>query len=270
MVDISCVVPTLNSGWSLAETLTSILNQEDCSPRVIVVDSGSQDNTLEICKDFGVEVMYEPPGNMYRAINAGLRLCDSEWLAYTNADDSWYADSFGRLLRQGRSVGADVVYGVCDYIDLRGRFLHSYNPPDPARLGSWYRLGFQPFAQQVSIFRQSTFAKSGEFDESYRHVADFDFYMRTFVAGGSFSRLSGASVARFRLHCKQLSKSEGDLPRHEVLRSVANAGLSGTFSDRMLVALGRLANCGNYAVRVLRRSQLEGRFRVPGSMEPLP
>jgi len=270
MVDISCVVPTLNSGWSLAETLFCILNQKDCSVRVIVVDSGSKDGTLQICGKFGVEVIYEPPGSMYRAINAGLRLCDSEWLAYTNSDDLWYTDAFSRLLRQGQMADVDVVYGVCDYIDLYGRFLHSYNPPDPVRLISWYRLGVQPFAQQVAIFRKRAFDKSGGFDETYRLVADFDFYLRAYMAGCCFARLPGAPVARFRLHGQQLGRIEGDQSRQEVLQSVAHAGLSASFSDRVNFVRGRLANSSNYLVRVLRRSQLEGRFRLPNSMEPLP
>lgn len=268
MPDISCVIPTLNSGWSLAETLSSILNQKGCS-RVIVVDSGSKDDTLQICRNFGVELIYEPPGNLYRAINAGLRMCDSEWLAYTNADDLWYTDAYTRLLRQGQSVDADVVYGVCDWIDLHGRFLHSYTPPDPLRLNSWYRLGVQPFAQQVAVFRKRAFDESGGFDERYRLAADFDFYLRTHTAGFRFARLPGAPVARFRLHGNQLGKREENLSRQEVLQSVANAGLSARLGDRVNFALGRLSNSGNYLVRILRRSQLEGRFRLPSSMEPL-
>jgi glycosyltransferase involved in cell wall biosynthesis len=268
-MDISCVVPTLNSGWSLAETLFSILNQKDCPVRVIVVDSGSQDNTLEVCKQFGVEVVYEPPGNMYRAINAGLRLCNTEWLTYTNSDDLWYSDAFHRLLSLGKAAQADLVYGICDWIDLHGRFLHSFNPPEPSQLRSFYRLGIQPFAQQVTVFRKRVFDCIGGFDEAYRHVADFDFYLRAYMAGCHFAYMPGAPVARFRLHAKQLSKNEGDLPTREVSLSVAKAGLSATLGDRLNFFLWRISNLGNYSVRVLRRNQLEGCLRLSSSMEPL-
>lgn len=85
--DIGVVVPTFNSAKTLEWTLLALKSQEDCRAKVIVVDSGSTDETLEICARHKVRTEYDQPGNMYRAINVGMRLIDTEWVTYLNSDD---------------------------------------------------------------------------------------------------------------------------------------------------------------------------------------
>ena len=57
--------------------------------------------TLEICRKWGVPTFYVPPGNMYRAINQGLRQMDMEWITDMNSDDLVYAQSYARMLALG-------------------------------------------------------------------------------------------------------------------------------------------------------------------------
>jgi glycosyltransferase involved in cell wall biosynthesis len=267
MADISIVVPTLNSGWILRDTLYSILNQEGVVVRIIVVDSGSQDDTLQICEDFGVDVVYEEPGNMYRAINTGLQMCDTLWLAYTNSDDMWYPDALYRLIDYGEALESDLVYGVCDYIDRYGRFLHSLTPPKPRYLASFYRLRQQPFAQQTAIFKRSLFHSVDGFDEEFRFAADFDFFLRAYMSGSRFSFLRGGPVARFRLHGRQLGRREFERMKKEGFRSRTRMGLKPRLRDHLVRLQWRISNFGNYIVRSLRRSQLESILTMPGSMK---
>lgn len=266
--DITCVVPTLNSGWSLTETIMSIVSQKDCNVRLNIVDSGSTDNTLEICKTFMLTAAYVPPGNMYQAINYGLQNTNTKWLAYTNSDDMWYTDSLSRLMHHGDIKGADIVYGVCDCIDTYGRFLYSYNPP-PNNIISWFRLGVQPFAQQAAIFRRELFEKMNGFDETYKLSADFDFWLRACLSGAKFVHLPGLPVGRFRIHKKQLSYENSVNHRKETLKIVSKANLGTQLGDRIKFFWGRMSNIQNYCVRISRRRQLIGHYTFPRSMDPL-
>lgn len=267
-IEFCCVIPTRNSAWSLADTLRSIQEQRECNPRVIVVDSDSQDDTLKICRAFGVEVLSTPPGNMYRAINLGIQECQCEWVAYTNSDDLWYVDGVARLVEYGEQTKADLVYGRCDWIDKYGRFLHTLNPAPPADLYSFFRLGVQPFAQQTAIFRKSVFARLNGFDERYRLAADFDFWLRARSERFQFAYLKGAPVGAFRLHGRQLSQTETDAHYREVRTSVHRAGLSPAIGDRLRFWRWRMCNLPNYAIRALRRWQFTERLTIPTTMEP--
>ena len=70
------VVPTLNSVATLNWTLASLSAAREI--RVIVADSFSADDTLSICLRWNVETISVPAGNMYVAINEGLRMAGTD------------------------------------------------------------------------------------------------------------------------------------------------------------------------------------------------
>jgi len=265
--NISVVIPTLNSDWCLGETLQSILGQAGSVARIIVADSNSTDDTRRICDQLGIEVITEPKGNMYRAINAGLHRCDTEWLAYTNADDPWYGDAHRRLLEAGQKHGADIVYGACDCIDTHGRFLYSYDPPAPHKLQAFFRTAWMPFAQTTVIFRRSLFEQLGGFDDRYRLSADFDFFLRAHRKGARFVLVEGRPVSRWRLHETQLSKQHAEAAEAEKRDSAARAGLRSTSADRASIFLWRVSNWRNYLERIMRGAQLRGKISLPRALE---
>lgn len=264
--DISCVIPTLNCAWCIGETLQSIVGQVESQARILVVDSESTDDTLKICSQFGVEVVTEPRGNLYRAINAGLRRCDTEWVAYTNADDPWYGDAHRRLLDTAREHKADLVYGSWDCIDHHGRFIYSFTPPAPEGLGALFRSAWMPFAQQTVIFRRELFERLGGFDTQYTMSADFDFFLRAYVQGARFVRAGGRPVGRWRLHSAQLSQQHAEAAEAQKRQIVARAGLRAAASDRLRLLGWRVSNWHNYLERIVRSKQLRGGFSLPRAL----
>ncbi len=202
---IGVVVPTLNSAATLDWTLCSLTNQRDITLDVIVADSGSEDQTLDICGRWAVRTIYVPPGNMYRAINSGLHQMDTEWVTYLNSDDHVYPHSYGRLVAHGEQHHAALVYGNCDFIDSEGRFLFAMKAASPARLPGLLQHGDFGFAQPAAIFRKIAFQELGGFDEQFRYIADYDFFSRLITSGRKMVNLEGSAVAAFRRHSSQLS-----------------------------------------------------------------
>jgi len=264
---ISCVVPTLNSALTLETTLLSLKAQRNVSVEIRVADSGSDDGTLEICRRFDAPVIYVEPGNMYRAINAGLSQCRSKWLAYLNSDDWLYPDSFARLIGLGDSAGADVVYGNCDYADGLGRFVYSFAAARPDQLAPLFRLGRMGFAQPATIFRRSVYQRLAGFDERYCFKADADFYIRAINAGVRFALLDGPPVCCFRVHAAQLSNRNRSLIEEEGKRVFDVSGMKPRVGDLIALAQWRLKNIPHYLVRVTRASLLSRRPRFPRAIE---
>src|SRR6266853_4187237 len=137
--EIGVVIPTWNSAKTLAVALLSLQQQQGIRVKIVVADSGSEDGTLEICGSAGVQAVYVPPGNMYRAINVGLRMLGTPWLAYLNSDDFLYGDSYTRLVTCGEASGADVIYGNSDFVDAHARFLYSLHAARPIALPWLFR-----------------------------------------------------------------------------------------------------------------------------------
>ena len=249
---IAVVVPTLNSSATLAWTLCALRSQRDITIDIIVADSGSEDGTLDICKRSGIPTIYVPPGNMYRAINAGLRQMDSEWATYLNSDDLVYPQSYARLLALGEGQHASVVYGECDFVDHEGRFLYEVKSPPPSRLPGMFRWGRLGFKQAAAIFRRGAFEEMGGFDERYRLISDYDFFYRMSLSGYAHAQVKGPAVAAFRLHPSQLSECEAENMARE-MRLFREAQKQRTsFGDLLDVLYWRLQNSSTYFWRLMK------------------
>lgn len=56
---------------------------------IIVVDTGSTDNTVKISKSFGAKIVYSPwDNNFSKARNAGVEQAQSEWILYLDCDEA--------------------------------------------------------------------------------------------------------------------------------------------------------------------------------------
>lgn len=248
-------------------TLLSLRNQTGQNLEVIVADSGSTDGTLEICSKWGIQAIYVPPGNMYRAINAGLRDSHTAWVAYLNSDDWLYPDCYSYLIDAGERSGAGVVYGDCDYADAAGRFVYSFSSARPTELLPLFRLRIMGFAQQSVIFRADVFERLCGFDENYLYRADGDFFVRALLGGVSFSKYTGPPVACFRLHGNQFSNRGIERTELEAEKIYGRAEMRRRPEDWLHLLKWRSRNVPNYLIRILRNSLLSRRIRLPRAIE---
>jgi glycosyltransferase involved in cell wall biosynthesis len=255
--ELTVVVPTRNSAATLEWTLASLFGERNVSLRIVAVDSDSTDETLQICSSWGVSVLHEPPGSMYRAINAGLQPAETEWLSYLNSDDMVYPFSYSRMIEEGRRRGAGLVYGACDFVDSENRFLFSRLPPPPRGLYANMKWGYLPFGQPAAIFRRAHYAQVGGFDDGYRLVGDFHFFCRLLQAGVQCARVPGPAVAAFRLHAGQLSQAKHEV-RAEHRKASQALRLKTSPVDWLHLAAWKFSNVLNYTERVLRRAALRG------------
>lgn len=262
---LGIVVPTFNASATLPQTLASLRPAVDAGAKVLVVDGGSEDQTPAIVREEGFPIT-TVRGNMYTAINAGMRELCTEWLTWINADDLLYCHQLnGRIKAAGSS---DVAYGPVDFIDLEGRYVHTWGSAFTNDLRVLYRAGYSPLLQQGTIFRRSVFLAINGFREQFRLVGDADFWWRALDAGVAFKRSRYPSVAAFRLHPGQLSQRYAVEMHEEHSRLLhEHGGTRRSFLSLMALSRFRGANLGRYVVRTLRRYDLDGRLVLPRSYD---
>ncbi|WP_093366248.1 glycosyltransferase family 2 protein [Sphingobacterium wenxiniae] len=99
---ISIVVPIYNAARYLAECVDSVLAQSYTNFELILVDDGSSDSSVVICrqyvdKDGRIILLEKENGGVSSARNLGLRYASGDWVAFLDADD-WiepdYLNSF--------------------------------------------------------------------------------------------------------------------------------------------------------------------------------
>ena len=57
---ISVIIPTLNAGASLEKLISMLLLQDNPPLEIIIIDSSSSDNTVDIAKGFGAKTIRNP------------------------------------------------------------------------------------------------------------------------------------------------------------------------------------------------------------------
>ena len=86
MVDLTAIILTKNESKNIVECINSIKN---LVKRIVVVDSGSDDNTVELAKEFGADVYVHPFENYARQFNWALDNTNisTKWVLRIDADE---------------------------------------------------------------------------------------------------------------------------------------------------------------------------------------
>jgi len=80
---LSVCIITLNEEANIARTLASVAFAQE----IIVVDSGSTDRTVEIAREFGAQVFYEPWAGFAGQKNSAIAKCTGDWILSLDADE---------------------------------------------------------------------------------------------------------------------------------------------------------------------------------------
>ncbi|OPL09693.1 MAG: hypothetical protein AVO33_06155 [delta proteobacterium ML8_F1] len=131
---VSVIIPTLNGGGEFAALLRGLREQKGIGYlEIIAVDSGSKDETLPICREFGVRVI-EIPGESFThsyARNLGAERATGKYLLFMTqdvalAEDYWLLRMIEGLKRLG-AVAVSSVERPRQKADLYARLALCYH-----------------------------------------------------------------------------------------------------------------------------------------------
>ncbi len=89
---ISVIVPVYNVAEFLPKCLDSLIQQSYKDIKIICVNDGSTDNSLDILKEYEkkdkrIDVIDKKNGGLSSARNAGLKKCDTKYVMFCDSDD---------------------------------------------------------------------------------------------------------------------------------------------------------------------------------------
>ncbi len=111
---ISVIVPVYNTAAYLDKCLNSLLAQTYPDFEIILVDDGSTDNSMEICRSFEsgdtrIRVFSKANGGLSSARNYGIAHSTGEFVVFLDSDDWFEPDMLEKLIEGANENGADVV-----------------------------------------------------------------------------------------------------------------------------------------------------------------
>jgi len=113
MSQISVVLPCLNEEKGLpvcVGKIREVFRAYELDGEIIVVDNNSSDNTSEIAKNLGVEVVFEGNRGYGNAYKKGFKSAKGEFVFLGDADNSYDFYDIPRFL-EVLNTGADFVIG---------------------------------------------------------------------------------------------------------------------------------------------------------------
>jgi rSAM/selenodomain-associated transferase 2 len=154
-VRISIIIPVLNEANTIGNTLATLKNQPDLE--IIMVDGGSQDDTIAIAQSFDIQVIRSHPGRAHQ-MNVGANLATGDILLFLHGD-TILPPNFVTAIYQ--ALAADAV--------VAGAFALSIDAPDwrlrgIERLVNWRsRLLQMPYGDQAIFLKAEIFRQIGGF-----------------------------------------------------------------------------------------------------------
>ena len=110
---VSVIVPVYNTQDRLPGTIASLRMQDLRDAEFVLVDDGSTDNSLAICREAAerdprVRVITGPNGGVCVARNRGLDAARGEWIAFCDSDDRVQPEIYTTLLELARRERAEL------------------------------------------------------------------------------------------------------------------------------------------------------------------
>lgn len=183
---ISLITVTFNSDKTLADTIKSVLSQTYKNYEYIIIDGNSQDNTIDIIKNYSplfynrLNWISEKDDGLYDAMNKGIKLATGDIIGILNSDDFFTNNNIleSVALSFKNNPNIQAIYGD----------IHFVNPENPNKCIRYYsskifkrflmRFGFMP-AHPSFYIKKECFDKYGLYKTDYKIAADFEFLLRT-------------------------------------------------------------------------------------------
>lgn len=180
-VSLSVVVPAFNARRTLLRALESVANQTTQVQQTIVVDDGSEDDTVDIALSMNATVLrtggQKGPS---AARNLGCLHASGDLVAFLDADDVWYES---KIEAQVEAMREDPDSALCYTRFVR--FPSGEVPPfSDGGVAKAERRGVRDVLRNpylgtpTVVARASVIRELGGFNLSYRYGEDVDLWMR--------------------------------------------------------------------------------------------
>jgi glycosyltransferase involved in cell wall biosynthesis len=185
-IDISVITPSFNQGDFIERTILSVISQKIGSQiEMLVIDGGSNDQTLEILRKFDSRIRWvsERDKGQSDAINKGIRMATGDIIGWLNSDDTYCPETLEKVVDYF-SLHPECMwlYGKCRIIDEEDREIRKkitwYKNLFTGRFSFEKLLIENPISQPAVFFRRKVFDEVGLLDPSVHFAMDYDLWLR--------------------------------------------------------------------------------------------
>lgn len=119
--DVSVIVPVYNSSKYIKLTLESILSQRDCYLQLIIVNDGSEDNSIQLineileCSSIDYIIINQENKGLSSARNVGYLRSNARYVSFVDSDDYLVDTHFSSLVNFADENQLDLSYSDYEF-----------------------------------------------------------------------------------------------------------------------------------------------------------
>lgn len=215
-VPISVLMTAYNAAQTIAETITSVLNQTFPNFEFIIVNDGSTDNTEEIVagyKDKRIRLLNNSNNmGIIDSANNGLEHCRGEYICRIDADDICHKDRFLHQYRFMERRPNCIVSGT-HYRKIKNNKIakssskHFFHVRDKKLRVEMLRNS--PLGNPTVMFRKRLITEFGlQYDPEYLYCEDYAFFCQAMKYGEL--HIINRPLVYYRQHSEQISTRYAD------------------------------------------------------------
>ena len=212
---ITIITPSYNQGQYLEQTIDSVLSQNYPNLEYIVIDGGSQDNSVEIIRKYEKHLTFwvsEKDKGQSDAINKGLKRATGELINWLNSDDYYEKDTLQIVGEAFQNPQTHVLCGRSRiFYDESNKTSHFSSGTDIYKNNLAKTIGWARIDQPETFFRASAINAMGLLNPKFHYVMDKEWWIRYLFLFGLENIVEIDNVlVNFRLHgnSKTVSQQE--------------------------------------------------------------
>jgi glycosyltransferase involved in cell wall biosynthesis len=193
---VTVVIPCYNSASTLPRALTSVFEQSLLPEKIILVNDGSTDNTRNIItslqETYGKEWLYlidlcENQGPSH-ARNEGVRLANTDYIAFLDADDTWHPRKLEIQYNWMLSHPYVSLSGHKAEVALFDKLPEITLPTElrVKHISKWKALLSNPFSTPTVMMKKK---EGHDFEVGHHHAEDYLCWLKICLSGELVYRL---------------------------------------------------------------------------------
>lgn len=193
----AAIIPAFNAEATVEAAIESVLVQTRSDWEAVVIDDGSSDATLALCRryegDTRLRVITQANRGLPGARNVGIRATTAPYVAFLDSDDRWmprYLERMGRALDE--VPGAGLAYTDAWALNegtgriKRASAMSRSSPPDHISRDpqqACAELMRRNFMFVATTVRRAALERVGLFNETLRSAEDYELWLRLLAHG---------------------------------------------------------------------------------------
>jgi glycosyltransferase involved in cell wall biosynthesis len=182
----SVIIPVYNKEKFVENTLKSVLNQTFSDFEIIIVNDGSTDQSENIVLEFqDPRIRYYTQKNQGVSVarNHGIRLAQSKYITFIDADDFWYSEFLNTMYQTIHRFPKQKVFACAIEIETSKTIFpasYSIKKTGDVEIVNYFEASLKESVIWTSsvVLHKNVFSKTGFFDAEVKIAEDTDLWIR--------------------------------------------------------------------------------------------